>query len=192
MKRFWEPRLGMWQVTVLLGEYHVSRDDEVISTVLGSCISACVRDVKRNVGGINHFLLPRAPTSDTHVDEGAPLRYGVAALEGLINSVLRGGGDRKSLEVKVFGGGRVIEGGSDVGRTNIAFVKEFFATEGIPISSADVGGTFARRLRYWPKTGRAQVLQIPMAKADQVVTDEKAAATRILPQSQSAGSVELF
>lgn len=180
----------MWQVAVLLGEWHVSRDDEVITTVLGSCVSACVRDPKRGVGGINHFLLPRAPKSDHH-DEGSAARYGVAALECLINGVLRGGGRRDALEIKVFGGGRVIEGGSDVGKTNIAFVREFFAAEGIAIQSYDVGGTFARRLRYWPKTGRAQVLQIPMAKAEQIVAEELSAAVRIVPQTD-AGSVELF
>ncbi len=191
MKRFWEPRLAMWQVAVLLGEFHVTHNDEVITTVLGSCISACVRDVDREIGGINHFLLPHAPkTAGSHADDGDSARYGLYALECLINAVLRGGGRRDSLEVKVFGGGRVIESGSDVGKNNIAFVKKFFAEEGIPVASADVGGTFARRLRYWPKTGRAQVLQIPMSKADKVIASEKAAVVRKAPLE--SGGVELF
>ncbi len=191
MKRFWEPRLNMWQVAVLLGEFHVTGNDEVITTVLGSCISACVRDTEREIGGINHFLLPHAPvTADSHADDGSSARYGLYALECLINAVLRGGGRREALEVKVFGGGRVIESGSDVGKHNIAFVKKFFTDEGIHVSSADVGGTFARRLRYWPKTGRAQVLQIPMSKADRVVASEKAAAVRAAPVA--SGGVELF
>lgn len=182
MKRFWEPKLEMWQVAIVLGEFHVSRTPEVITTVLGSCIAACIRDPQRNVGGINHFLLPDAPKT-ANADDGESLRYGVYALECLINGVLRGGGRRETLEVKVFGGGRVIEGNTDVGRKNIEFARAFFKTEGIKIASEDVGGTFARRLRFWPTTGRAQVLQIPMAKAD---------VPRPVAPAPSSGSVELF
>jgi chemotaxis protein CheD len=187
VKRFWEPRNAIWQVHVLPGELYVTRADEMITTVLGSCVSACVRDRERAVGGINHFLLPRAPMVPD--DGGATARYGVYALECLVNAVLRGGGSREALEVKVFGGGRVIEGSGDIGRANIDFVRGFFAKERISIVAHDVGGTVARRLRYWPQTGRVQLLQMPMIIASQVVADEQAAAARLAP---TAGSVELF
>jgi chemotaxis protein CheD len=186
VKRFWEPRLAMWQIAVLLGEFHVTRNDEVLTTVLGSCIAACVRDRARELGGINHFLLPHAPRSE---EDGSSARYGVYALECLINGVLRGGGRREDLEVKVFGGGRVLEGGSDIGRQNIEFVRQFFRDERIAIVTEDVGGEVARRLRYWPQNGRAQVLHIPMTKAAKVIAEEQAAARHAAPE---AGSVELF
>lgn len=187
--RFWEPKLKVWQVQVLPGELHVSRaSDEVISTVLGSCISACVRDVTRSIGGMNHFMLPDAPSGDA--DQGASARYGMYALECLLNGILRGGGRREDLEIKVFGGGRVLSGTSDIGRANIDFVRRFFADERIPVAAEDVGGTVARRLRYWPMTGRVQVLHIPMIKASRVIEEESAAARRIAPAQ--TGSVELF
>jgi chemotaxis protein CheD len=148
-------------VQVLPGDLYVTRVDEVISTVLGSCVSACVRDVARGVGGINHFMLPDAPVRDG----GSSARYGVYALACLIDGVLRAGGTRGQLEVKVFGGGRVLATASDIGLANIELVHRFFAGEGLRIVAEDVGGPVARRLRYWPISGRVQVQQMPIASA---------------------------
>jgi len=183
--RFWEPRIKAWQVHVLPGELYVSRADEVIATVLGSCVSACVRDTRRKTGGMNHFLLPRPPNGD----DAASARYGLYALECLVNAVSRGGGRREDLEVKVFGGGRVIEGAGDIGRGNVAFVRKFFADEHIPILAEDVGGNVARRLRYWPLSGRVMVMHMPMTSAAKVVAQEAQVAATLEP---GAGSVELF
>lgn len=170
---------------VLPGELHVTSEDVVITTVLGSCVSACVRDVVRGVGGINHFMLPDVLRGDA----GDSARYGVYALEVLLNKVLGGIGKRGNLEVKVFGGGRVIDGGGDIGRGNIDLVRRFFSAENIPILSEDLGDTFARRVRYWPKSGRAQIQRIPMAAAKEVVNTEKQAAKQVVA---TPGSVELF
>ncbi len=157
----------------------------MITTVLGSCVSACVRDTRRNVGGINHFMLPDVLRGDA----GDSARYGVYALECLVNQVIGGVGRRGDLEVKVFGGGRVIDGTGDIGRSNIDLMHKFFAAENIPIHSEDLGDTFARRIRYWPTSGRAQIQRIPMARAKDVVSTEKQAASKIVATS---GSVELF
>src|SRR5262249_46582955 len=156
-----------WNVQVLPGELYVSGDDEVVTTVLGSCVAACVRDPAAGVGGMNHFMLPRAPAGST--DDGAPARYGVFALELLVNGLVRRGARKTRFEVKVFGGGRVIETGGDVGASNIAFVRRFFAAERMPIVAQDVGAHFARRVRYWPKSGRVQLAQLPMATAQEPV-----------------------
>lgn len=185
MSRYWEARLNSFVVQVLPGELHVTDEDVVISTVLGSCVSACVRDVRRGIGGINHFMLPNALRGD----QGDSARYGVYALECLVNQVLAGRGKKVDLEVKVFGGGRVIDGGGDIGKGNIDLVRAFFQAEKLPIASEDLGDTYARRIRYWPKSGRAQCQRIPMAKATEVVQSEKRAASAPVA---TAGSVELF
>jgi len=182
---YWEPRLGVFVVQVLPGELHVTNQNVVITTVLGSCVSACVRDTRRGIGGINHFMLPEVLRGD----EGDSARYGVYALECLVNQVLGSRGQRADLEVKVFGGGRVIEGGGDVGRGNIELVRRFFAAEGIAITAEDLGERLARRIRYWPTTGRAQVHRIPMARAVEVVASEQRAARAVVA---APGSVELF
>jgi len=185
MSRYWEPRLNAFVVQVLPGELHVTNEDVVIATVLGSCVSACLRDVTRGIGGINHFMLPNVLRGDV----GESARYGVYALELLINQVLAGGGKKSHLEVKVFGGGRVIEGGGDVGRSNIELVRKFFASEGIAITAEDLGEQYARRVRYWPRSGRTQIQRIPMAQAKKVVATERRAASAL---PVGPGSVELF
>jgi chemotaxis protein CheD len=185
MSRYWEPRLNAFVVQVLPGELHVTDEDIVIATVLGSCVSACLRDVTRGIGGINHFMLPHVMRGDV----GDSARYGVYALELLVNQVLGGVGKRAHLEVKVFGGGRVIDGGGDVGKSNIELVRKFFASENIPITSEDLGEQFARRVRYWPRSGRTQIQRIPMASAKKVVATERRAARRM---TAAPGSIELF
>ena len=185
MSRYWEPRLKSYVVQVLPGELHVTREDVVITTILGSCVSACLRDRERGIGGINHFMLPNAVRGD----DAASARYGVYALECLVNQVLGSRGARKSLEVKVFGGGRVIEGTGDVGKWNIALVREFLANENLAIAAEDMGDRYARRVRYWPRTGRAQIQRIPMARAGTVVANEERAAATA---AAAGGTVELF
>ncbi len=185
MSRFWEARLGAWNVQILPGELYVTDADEVITTVLGSCVAACVRDPKHGVGGMNHFMLPVPPRADA--DTGVSARYGLYALESLVNEIMRRGGHRSSLEVKVFGGGRVLEGVSDIGRHNVAFVRSFFRDEHIAIVAEDVGDRFARRVRYWPMSGRVQLLQMPM---DHALVAQEQRHVHTLPPWM--GSVELF
>src|ERR1700747_304267 len=123
---------------MLPGRYYVTRGEEAISTVLGSCISACVRDPIRNVGGMNHFMLPEdassgAPNNWLDPAVGLATRYGTYAMESLVNDLLKLGATRQRLEVKVFGGGRVLSGMTDVGARNIAFVRNFLQLEGYHI-----------------------------------------------------------
>jgi chemotaxis protein CheD len=162
IRRFWDPMAGLWNAQVFPGDFYVSRADEVITTVLGSCVSACVRDPALGLGGINHFMLPVDPDP---ASAGASARYGAFALERLINELVKHGGARNRLEVKVFGGGKVMPGASDIGQANIAFVRTFFATEGLPIVAEDVGEQYARRLRYRPRTGQVMIHRLPMSDA---------------------------
>ncbi len=147
--------------TVHQGECLVShRADLTYSTVLGSCISACVRDLVANVGGMNHFLL--AEQSGSARDRyGASARYGAFAMEELINKVLsRGTGAKANLEIKVFGGGKINAVLDDVGAKNIDFVREFLADEGYLTFKEDVGGSYARRVLFKPHSGRAFVKRL--------------------------------
>uniref|UniRef100_UPI002AFFE4B1 chemotaxis protein CheD n=1 Tax=Devosia sp. TaxID=1871048 RepID=UPI002AFFE4B1 len=161
--------------TVHQGDCHVSADkDLTYSTVLGSCISACVRDRVARVGGMNHFLL--AEQSGSARDRyGASARYGAFAMEQLINKVLsQGTGNKANLEIKVFGGGKINSVLDDVGRKNIDFVHQFLADEGYVAVSEDLGGTYARRVLFKPHSGRAFVKRLDSEAQDNVVRDEVA------------------
>lgn len=152
-------RLGLRVETIMPGHHFVSNDPGVaLMTLLGSCVAACIRDTEAGIGGLNHFLLPDSGPSDTQ----ASARYGVYAMEVLINTILRQGGSRRSLEAKVFGGGNVLDVSSKdpVGTRNCTFVCDFLNSERIPITASDLGGTMARRILFVPTTGRARVQHI--------------------------------
>lgn len=149
-----------------------SAADLTYSTVLGSCISACVRDRVANIGGMNHFLL--AEQSGSAKDRyGASARYGAFAMEQLINKVLsQGSGRKQNLEIKVFGGGKINAALDDVGAKNIEFVRSFLADEGYELDGSDLGGTFARRVLFKPATGRAFVKRLDNVAGANVAKEE--------------------
>lgn len=194
MRRFWDPTHSCMTVKVLPGEFYVSTQEEMISTVLGSCVSACVRDNERRLGGMNHFMLPE-PMSGERNDwssaVGRAARYGSDAMEQLINAVLKAGGKRESLTVKIFGGGRVLAQMTDVGQRNIAFVKRYLETEGLPIVAADVGDIYPRQLQFFPASGRVRVRQLRSQRDAELAANEQRYLKR-LANDPIKGEVELF
>jgi chemotaxis protein CheD len=147
-------------------------EDLTYSTVLGSCVSACIRDVVAKVGGMNHFLLAE-PSGAARDRYGASARYGAFAMEQLINKVLtRGTGKKANLEIKVFGGGLINAALTDVGAKNIEFVHEFLENEGYTLAGEDVGGTVARRVMFKPRSGRAFVKRLDGAAIASVAREE--------------------
>lgn len=187
INRYWDAHAGCVAAKILPGEYYVSSRDEMIATVLGSCVSACIRDTRVGVGGMNHFMLPDGGAG--RLDDAA--RYGVYAMELLINAVLKHGGDRRFLEVKLVGGGRMIANMSDVGRRNIEFVQRFLATEALAVAAADLGDVYPRKVCYYPMTGRMRVKRLRSLHGDTVVRRE-ADYLQDLRRQPPAGDVELF
>ncbi|SFA75759.1 chemotaxis protein CheD [Poseidonocella pacifica] len=139
-------------VYVRQGDLAVSGDtDVVIATTLGSCVSACLWDPDRGVGGLNHIILPANPSTDR-----TSAAHGVNAMELLINDLLKLGARKSSLRAKIFGGSQMLSHASGIGLKNAEFVRAFLAAEGIPVDSSDTGGRMAREIRFWPTSGKAQ------------------------------------
>ncbi|MCF6326201.1 MAG: chemoreceptor glutamine deamidase CheD [Devosiaceae bacterium] len=179
-------------VTVNQGGCEVSADQRVtMATVLGSCISACVRDSVAAIGGMNHFLL--ADQSGSAKDRyGASARYGAFAMEQLINSVLSQGTGRKgNLVIKVFGGGNINSLQADVGARNVEFVRDFLLGEGYEIASEDLGGNFARRIMFKPASGRVFVKRLDSDAGKTVVREELAIAKKRVV-APPVDDIELF
>jgi chemotaxis protein CheD len=179
--------------TVHQGDCHVADEPDItFSTVLGSCISACVRDRVANIGGMNHFLL--AEQSGSARDRyGASARYGAFAMEQLINKVLtRGTGKKQNLEIKIFGGGKINSALDDVGAKNIEFIRQFLSVEGYVTTSEDVGGTYARRVLFKPYSGRAFVKRLDSDLGASVAREELALARRRVIAPVPADDIELF
>jgi chemotaxis protein CheD len=180
--------------TIHQGDCLVGGDEDLTySTILGSCIAACIRDVQARVGGMNHFLLAE-PSGTSRDRYGASARYGAFAMEQLINKVLtRGSGKKSNLEIKVFGGGLINAALTDVGAKNIEFVREFLANEGYVLAGEDVGGTVARRVMFKPYSGRAFVKRLDNAAGQSVAREElSVVGSRVAPPKPVHDDIELF
>lgn len=170
-------------VHLIQGEYRVSSDPATcFSTVLGSCVATCLHDPLAKVGGINHFLLPggREGQSDS-------LSYGVHAMELLINALLKRGAARDRLEAKIFGGARMMNALSDIGAQNGRFAREFLTRESIPLIGESLGGDRARRVQFWPASGRARQLLVAPHEAPVEAPPPPPA-----PAAAKTGDLELF
>lgn len=195
LQRFWEPETERWTTKILPGEYYVTCHDEAITTVLGSCVSACVRDPGRGIGGMNHFMLPKdGSLSRNHwLDSavGLATRYGTYAMESLINDLMKLGAQRNRLEVKLFGGGRVLTSMTDVGARNIEFIHRFIEIEGYKVAAQDVGGTQPRKIIYFPAAGRVKVRRL-RAIENRAIADREQTYLESLGKRADGGDVELF
>lgn len=171
------------RITVMRGEYHVvDKGDVVLTTILGSCVAACIRDPYARTGGMNHFLLPGA-NGPSSLDAQS---YGVHLMELLVNGLLQRGAHRHRLEAKLFGGARTIEGLSDIGAMNGEFAESFLRNEGIAVVGGDLGGDRGRRVEYWPLSGRARQFLLSGDKGFVNPLPPK------LPPVAAGGSVEFF
>lgn len=197
VNRYWDNVHQTWAAKILPGEFYVSTHGEMIVTVLGSCIAACIRDRVRGIGGMNHFMLPEQGEHSSDVWGTNPSthasRYGNWAMEYLINEILKRGGRRENLEVKLFGGGQMIASMSDIGQRNILFAYSYLANENIAVVASDVGDVFARKVLYFPDTGSVKVRRIKQLQNDTLIVREEAYKKAVSQSSEpDATSVDLF
>ena len=180
---------------ILPGEYYVTGSTELVTTVLGSCVAACIRDRVFGIGGMNHFMLPISIDgrgwNGAHDVLSTATRYGNYAMEHMINDILKHGGHKRHLEAKIFGGGRMMKALSDIGARNIEFVREYLSVEGIPLLSESVGDIYPRKVIYIPATGKVLVKRLKHLHNDTILKRENDYRSEIAQQPVS-GSVELF
>jgi chemotaxis protein CheD len=181
-------------VKILPGEYFVHNEDMLIMTTLGSCIAACLYDRNARVGGMNHFMLPEeGKLVGSHGNISAGGRYGVHAMELLINQILKLGGRRDRLEAKVFGGGNVLQGFmlSNVGQQNAEFIVEYLNIERIPIVARDLLDVWPRKIYYFPRSGKVMVKRLRKVNNDTIVLRERDYGARLF-HGPIEGGAELF
>jgi chemotaxis protein CheD len=189
-RRFYDQVQGAWVVKVLPGEFYVTpKSNEVLVTVLGSCVAACIRDQRAGLGGMNHFMLPLAH-ADGWGDDPQSARYGNFAMEKLINELIKLGCARERMEVKVFGGGNVIDSNQAIGTQNAEFVMRYLAAEGLSCASHDLGGVQPRRIHYFPSTGRVVRRLLGGSETVAIAREEYAYANSL--STKITGDIQLF
>jgi len=194
VRRYRDQSKGVVVAKLLPGDFYVTRENEVLDTVLGSCVAACIRCPRLGIGGMNHFMLPRPSGAgiDTWDDvRGRATRYGTASMEQLINRILSNGAARNELEVKVFGGARVLAAMTDIGNHNVSFVRDFLRNEGLRVLAEDVGDICPRHVQYFPQTGRVRVKHLGRNQQMTVATVEER-YMRGLERKPIGGEIDLF
>lgn len=187
---YFDPRFKVQAAKILPGEYYVTSRDMALVTVLGSCVSACIRDTTSGVGGMNHFMLPGQLSSDPISDSA---RYGAYAMEILINQLVKLGARRSNLEAKVFGGCNGLLGMtlSSVGESNARFVVDYLKTEKISLAAQDLLDVYPRKVYFFPRTGRVLVKKL-RAVQNKTIEAREVEYQKRLRASRIAGDVELF
>lgn len=190
MHRHYDRKFDREVAVIHPGEYLATDQDIIISTVLGSCIAVALFDPVNHQGGLNHFMLPgEIDKQNVFLDESG--RYGMFAMELLINDLLKSGAKKRNLVAKVFGGGHVLNtSAGNIPESNIRFALEFLETENIPIASRDVGGTDARKIFFFAQTSRVLLKRFGGQKAAPVEREEEAYLSRIKKPVRPAAPAE--
>lgn len=184
---------GMDRKTIYIGGYYVSRTPTVVKTVLGSCIATCLYEKQLKVGAMNHFMLP----SVRDVDDYNNTRYGIFAMEVIINEIIKLGGKRKNMQAKIFGGGHVLDNMSsnstiNVSEKNIKFAKVFLQNEGIPIVKEDVGGLFPRKVFYFLTEDRVLMKTLDKKSKEFSAKQELAYEKKLAEKKSAESELTLF
>lgn len=173
----------MRRIPIVQGEHRVvAEPGVVISTLLGSCVAVCLQDPVARVGGMNHFLLGE-PGADCTVGKSDMQRYGVHAMELLINAMMQFGASRPRLRAHLYGGANIIAGLGAIGSSNAAFARQFMETEGIAVGRCELGGTRARKVEFMPYEGRVRATTVAEAPLPEI---------KPRPMAGTMGDVELF
>jgi chemotaxis protein CheD len=193
IKRSWNSTYAAYAARLMPGDYYVTLNDEGVYTTLGSCISACIRDRVSGIGGMNHFMLPASADADgwKSTSLSAATRYGNFAMEHLINVIMKNGGKRQNLEVKLFGGGRILANMTDVGLRNIEFARDYLKTEGLAVTAEDVGSIYPRMVVYFPATGKVRVKRLRSLHNNMIAEQENRYLSTI-ETKPVGGDIELF
>lgn len=190
-RRFFDAATAVWMMKVFPGEFYLTKEtNEVLVTVLGSCVSACIRDPVVGVGGMNHFMLPQHG-SGAWGNDLKSTRFGNFAMEKLINELIKAGCMRERMEIKVFGGGNVTDSSNAVGSENAEFILAYLKAEGLRCVATDLGGTLPRRIHYYPATGRVVRRLLGVSERYSIDREENDYGSRLQLQ-QPAGEIELF
>ena len=190
VNRYYDKHHDSFAAKILPGEYYVTSNQEVVTTVLGSCISVCVYDPVNLIGGMNHFMLPSGNNDNDIMSQS--FRYGDVAMEKLVNVILRHGGNKSELIFKAFGGGQIIKNMTSIGQRNISFLHKFMTMEGYKLSASDLGGPHPRKVVFNPLDGKVKLKRLQHMHNDTILERENRYETEISRQEEVTGEIDLF
>lgn len=164
IQRHFDVRINATVAILHPGDYYIGAPGELLGTVLGSCVAACIRDARLAIGGMNHFMLPTLQAEGVSGASGSAwpaTRFGDVAMHCLIGELLRRGARQADLEVKLVGGAKVLDALSDVGARNIQFARDYVHASGLTLLGEDLGDRYPRKVLYDPARGAVRVKRLP-------------------------------
>lgn len=194
MHKYYDRKFNKDSISIAPGEFYVSEKDIIIQTVLGSCISVCLFSDFSPYSGMNHFMLPGNLCRSDIANCGSG-RYGMYAMELLINSLMKLGVKKNALKAKVFGGGNVLDLKNvkkTVGENNVAFINSFLEKENIPIISSHIGGDYARKIFFFVESKKVLLKKIDKSKAFQTIKEEKDYEKALIEEDKKKTNIILF
>ena len=191
MKKTFNQKFNKPMVEIFAGEYYTTKSSKVIlSTLLGSCVAVCMIDKFNRVAGINHIMISKSADPEQML-LSQDSRYGIHAMELLINNMLKKGANRRRLQAKVFGGGKMLSNESGVAYANVDFAVSYLENEDIPILARDTGGESGRKIYFFPKDFSVYLRRIEME--DNLEQAKKKERKHINEQKKDkAGELTLF
>ena len=189
--RYFDNRLQKEAIKLLPGQYYATASDKALVTILGSCVAACIFDQEKKIGGMNHFMLPELNLT-TNLDACLATKYGIHAMNMLIDQLVHLGARRNKLMAKAFGGGKVLPGfvQQDIGRVNAEFVLDYLDNANIPLISSDLMSTYARKIYYFPADGSVYMKRI--REFNNTTLYERESTHRVLLSEQAKAGVISF
>jgi chemotaxis protein CheD len=179
-------------IRIHIGGFYASNRPVVIETLLGSCVAVCLYDPVSRIGGLNHILLPGRADLE-HFDTAT--RYGINAMELLLNRIMKLGGIRHHFVAKVFGGAHVLPAiapENGMGSKNAEFVLEFLRMETIEVVSQDIGGRDTRRIYFHTDTGDVFLKRIASRHQPTISLEERRLLEVVRRKARKSGEVTLF
>ncbi|HLK71490.1 MAG TPA: hypothetical protein VKT19_06010 [Steroidobacteraceae bacterium] len=192
IQRHFDVRVNATVAILHPGDYYIGAPGELLGTVLGSCIAACIRDARLRIGGMNHFMLPTQSEGPENTGTSAwPVtRFGDVAMQCLVSELLRRGARHGDLEVKLVGGAKVLDALSDVGARNIQFAHEYLREGGLRVLGEDLGDRYPRKVLYDPASGAVRVKRLP--RSGQYQLAEKARYLRTPERGGGSDPIDPF
>lgn len=163
MNKIFDPKFNATITYIIQGEYYIGTNSDIVSTTLGSCVAVCLFDKENKIGAMNHYMLPE-PAIENDSIQFEKAKYGINAMEMMINEMLKKGANRNNLKAKIFGGANMFKAGSslkaEVGRQNVDFANKYLKMENIQILSEDVLKDHARKIYFDTAFGNVKLYRI--------------------------------
>ena len=138
------------------GEFHLSKEPEVVVTVLGSCIAIIMQNTEKQICAVSHCVMPDYGTYSNNNPGDSKYKYVDSAIHQMIKILNKANVEKNEITVKLFGGSEQLNEkrkNVSIGKQNVLTAIDILFEEGLQIVASDVGGNDGRKIFISTQTG---------------------------------------